>query len=176
MAQLAHSDNDLFQEFEIHRRYANSHLRSYFEVLDQHSSRDGLSGLLDRNPRESQKMLLLKAISTSTMQELGNVEAILEEIIKQQTHLARSVLPRLLSCTVSFLGLACAIQHPQLSKVFKLGAFAGAALLTIRFVREYQKQRQLVPLQHKVRGFIRAFKNGTIRYRDLDEVLLASLE
>lgn len=46
MAQLAHSDNDLFQEFEIHRRYANSHLRSYFEVLDQHSSRDGLSGLL----------------------------------------------------------------------------------------------------------------------------------
>lgn len=46
MAQLAHSDNDLFQEFEIHRHYANSHLRSYFEVLDQHSSRDGLSGLL----------------------------------------------------------------------------------------------------------------------------------
>ncbi|CAF3637039.1 unnamed protein product [Fusarium graminearum] len=106
MAQLAHSDNDLFQEFEIHRRYANSHLRSYFEVLDQHSSRDGLSGLL----------------------------------------------------------------------VFKLGTFAGAALLTIHFVRECQKQTQLVPLQHKVRGLIRAFKNGTIRYRDLDEVLLASLD
>ncbi|KAM0405660.1 hypothetical protein ACHAQC_000747 [Fusarium culmorum] len=110
------------------------------------------------------------------MQELGNVEAILEEIIKQQKPLARSVLPRLLSCTVSFLGLACAIQHPLLSKVFKLGAFAGAALLTIRFVRECQKQRQLLPLRHKVRGLIRAFKNGTIRYRGLDEVLVASLD
>ncbi|CEF74396.1 unnamed protein product [Fusarium graminearum] len=176
MAQLAHSDNDLFQEFEIHRRYANSHLRSYFEVLDQHSSRDGLSGLLGRNPRQGQKMLLLKVISTSTIEELGNVEAILEEIIKQQKPLTRSVLPRLLSYTVSFLGLAYAVQHPQLSKVFKLGTFAGAALLTIHFVRECQKQTQLVPLQHKVRGLIRAFKNGTIRYRDLDEVLLASLD
>ncbi|UZP34878.1 hypothetical protein NXS19_002694 [Fusarium pseudograminearum] len=176
MAQLAHSDIDLFQEFEIHRHHANSHLRSYFEVLDQHSGRDGLSGLLDRNPRESRKMLLLKVISTRTIQELGTVEAILEEIIKQQKPLAKSVLPRLLSCTVSFLGLACAVQHPQLSRVFKLSAFAGAALLIICFVREYQKQRQLVPLQHKVRGLIRAFKNGTIRYRDLDEVLVASLD
>ncbi|XEU99691.1 hypothetical protein FSHL1_004978 [Fusarium sambucinum] len=176
MTLPACNDSDVFQEFEIHRRYTNDCLRSYFELLSQFSNENGLPGLLDRTPRETSKILLLKDISTGAVQKLRVLQNIVEEIIKREKPLASSVSPSLLSCMAFFLAVAYALPNPPLSAAFNAGAFVGSAFLTIRFVRKYLQRMQLVPLRHKVRGLIRAFKNGTIRRRDLDEVLISSLD
>ncbi|KAG8676289.1 hypothetical protein FPOAC1_002291 [Fusarium poae] len=192
MTLPARDDSGVFEEFEIHRRYTNSHLRHYFDFLNRHSSEDRLPGLSDRASKETSKILLLKDISTSAIQELKVLENIIEEIIKKEKPLASLVSPDILSCTVFCLAVAFALPNSPLSVAFKTGTFAGSTFLTIRLIRKYLQRRQLVPLQrvdficilqdlrlenhptkvplqHKVRGLIRAFKNGTIRYRDLDE-------
>jgi hypothetical protein len=115
MTLPARDDSGVFEEFEIHRRYTNSHLRHYFDFLNRHSSEDrlpGLSGILrqlfdynqptdfeivDRASKETSKILLLKDISTSAIQELKVLENIIEEIIKKEKPLASLVSPDILS-------------------------------------------------------------------------------
>ncbi|CEI66026.1 hypothetical protein FVEN_g4563 [Fusarium venenatum] len=176
MTLSTRNDSNVFKEFEIHRRSTNNHIISYFECLGQHPSGDGLPGLLDRTPRENSQILMLKDISISAVQELKILESIIGEIIKQEKPLASSVSPSVLSCTVFCLAVAYALSNPPLSVFFKTVTVVGSAFLTIRLVRKYLQRRQLVPLQHKVQGLGRAFKNGTIRYRDLDEVVVSPLD
>lgn len=58
---------------------------------------------------------------------------------------------------------------------FKIGTVSGALAMATQLARKFLQLRKITPLQHKVRGLVRAFKNGTIRYRDSEEVMLSSL-
>jgi hypothetical protein len=63
----------------------------------------------------------------------------------------------------------------DLTAFFKIIAVSGALSITAQLVRKFLQLRKVTPLQHKVRGLVRAFKNGTIRYRDSEEVMISPL-
>ncbi|RGP72630.1 hypothetical protein FLONG3_6638 [Fusarium longipes] len=175
-------ENELLKDFEIYRKSVNKDLGDYFRCLDRHSQRDNLPGLkcILKNTQinegaEIADLSALNNVSARVMQELSVLNDILQEPQRREQHLVEYMSPSLASWTASCLILAYAVPHSALSMAFVLGTSAGTGLLIMQLVRKYLRLRELAPLQHKVQGLIRAFKNGTIRYRDLDEVLISSL-
>lgn len=71
--------------------------------------------------------------------------------------------------------LPYATSQGDLSVFLKIGAVSGTLMITFQLVRKFLQLEKTTPLQHKVRGLVRAFKNGTIRYRDSEEVMISSL-
>lgn len=63
----------------------------------------------------------------------------------------------------------------DLSVLLEIGTVSGALATAAQIFRKFLQLRKITPLQHKVRGLVRAFKNGTIRYRDSEEVMISSL-
>ncbi|KAH7198403.1 uncharacterized protein B0J16DRAFT_378844 [Fusarium flagelliforme] len=168
-------DMDFYEKFEFHRRAANNYLRSYFECFTHHHdlpglNRRSLNPQKDGDSKVSPKTTELRAGAT---RELAMLQDILQMIQKQEQHPVKSVSSDLAIWTASCLILAYAVPHPAFSII---SACFGTVVLTARMIRKYLQLREIVPLQHKVGGLIRGFKNGTIRYRDLDEVLISSLE
>ncbi|KAH7242044.1 hypothetical protein BKA59DRAFT_513555 [Fusarium tricinctum] len=174
---------DIFEQFEIHRLSANHHLSKYFECLDRPQGTDRLAGLNTKvissrtcmNLNVCGNAGLAKTSHTCAIQDLEILDKLLSHIVLERRSLIKPISPGIFAWSISCLILAYTLQGNSLSAAFKFGGFGGTFLLTLRLLRKYLQLRTVVPFQHKVRGLIRAFKNGTIRYRELEEVLIFPL-
>ncbi|SPJ71945.1 uncharacterized protein FTOL_01673 [Fusarium torulosum] len=178
-----HDSCDIFKQFEIHRLSANHYLSKYFECLDRPQGTDHRAGLNTKvipsrtcaNLKVRENVRLAKTLQACAIQDLEILDNLLGNFVEERRPLIKSISPGIVAWSVSCLILACTLQGNSLSATFKFGGFGGTLLLTLRLLRKYLQLRTAVPFQHKVRGLIRAFKNGTIRHRELDEVLILPL-
>ncbi|KAH6952841.1 hypothetical protein DER45DRAFT_597591 [Fusarium avenaceum] len=178
-----HDSCDIFKQFEIHRLSANHHLSKYFECLDRPLGTDRLAGLNTKvissrtcaNLKLRETARLAKTSQACAIQDLEILDTLLGNVVQERWSLIKSISPGIFAWSVSCLILACTLQSDSLSAICKFGGFGGALLLTLLLLRKYLQLRNVVPYRHKVRGLIRAFKNGTIRYRELEEVLVRPL-
>ncbi|KAI6776600.1 hypothetical protein HG530_000545 [Fusarium avenaceum] len=165
-----HDSCDIFKQFEIHRLSANHHLSKYFECLDRPLGTDRLAGLNTKvissrtcaNLKLRETARLAKTSQACAIQDLEILDTLLGNVVQERWSLIKSISPGIFACD-------------SLSAICKFGGFGGALLLTLLLLRKYLQLRNVVPYRHKVRGLIRAFKNGTIRYRELEEVLVRPL-
>ncbi|KAF4337717.1 hypothetical protein FBEOM_8385 [Fusarium beomiforme] len=174
---LSEHDIDAFEQFESYRQSANRHLKNYFESIDVDLNHDDLPGLRDRplrpqNPEADESARISRA---SAVQDLIKLDNILGSIKKQKRPYINSISPIIATWTVFCCVMPYFMPQTDSSVIYKAGGIAGAFSLAVQLFRKFLQSRKITPLQHKVRGLVRAFKNGTIRYRDWEEVLIPSL-
>ncbi|KAF5664576.1 integral membrane protein PTH11 [Fusarium denticulatum] len=121
----------------------------------------------DQNARLSQ---------TNAIKGLIRLDDILGQIKQEEQPYIKAISPLIVAWTAFCFTLPYVTSQDHLSVLFKVGAVSGAFAIAAQLVRKFLQLWKITPLQHKVRGLVRAFKNGTIRYRDLEEVVISSLE
>ncbi|KAF5576162.1 integral membrane protein PTH11 [Fusarium pseudoanthophilum] len=171
-------DSDVFRQFETCRESINGHLKKYFEYIGHEESQKDLPGLYVRplRPHGSEAVQRARLSQTSAIKDLVKLDGILENIKKQRLPYVKAMPPLIVAWTAFCITLPYVFPQDDLSVFFKIGAVSGALAIVSQLVRKFLQLRKITPLQHKVRGLVRAFKNGTIRYRDLEEVMISSLE
>nr|RBQ92101.1 hypothetical protein FVER53263_07611 [Fusarium verticillioides] len=122
---------------------------------------------------EADKSAQLSQINA--IKDLAKLDGILENIKRQRQLHIKAVSPLIVAWTAFCITWPYATSQGDLSVLFKIGAVSGAFIIAAQLVRKFLQLRKITPLQHKVRGLVRAFKNGTIRYRDPEEVMISSL-
>ncbi|KAF4954469.1 hypothetical protein FGADI_5248 [Fusarium gaditjirri] len=170
-------DSDAFQQFETCRESANGHLKKYFEYFGHEKIPEDLPGLCARplQPRGSEADQIAQLAQTNAIKDLVKLDDILGKIKQQERPYIKAISPLIIVWTAFCFTLPYVISQGDPSVFFKIGAISGAFAIAAQVVRKFLQLRKITPLQHKVRGLVRAFKNGTIRYRDLEEVMVSSL-
>ncbi|CVK96815.1 uncharacterized protein FMAN_11144 [Fusarium mangiferae] len=170
-------DSDVFRQFETCRESVNGQLRKYFQAIGHEESRDHLPGLYARpRPlRGSEADQRARLSQTNAIHNLIKLDDILGQIKQQERPYISAVSPVIVAWTAFWFTLSYVTSLGDLSVLFMTGAVSGALAIAAQLVRKFLQLRKITPLQHKVRGLVRAFKNGTIRYRDSEEVMISSL-
>ncbi|KAF5983137.1 integral membrane protein PTH11 [Fusarium bulbicola] len=170
-------DGEVFRQFEICRESANGHLRKYFEYVGHEKIQEDLPGLYARplQSRGSEADQNARLSQTNAIHDLVELDDILGRMKQDERPYIKAVSPLVVAWTAFCLTLPYATPQGDPSVFFKIGAVAGAFVIAAQLVRKFLQLRNITPLQHKVRGLVRAFKNGTIQHRDSEEVLISSL-
>ncbi|EWG47538.1 hypothetical protein FVEG_16151 [Fusarium verticillioides 7600] len=170
-------DSDVLRQFETCREFVNGHLKEYFEYTRYEKIQDDVPGLYASpillRGSEADKSAQLSQINA--IKDLAKLDGILENIKRQRQLHIKAVSPLIVAWTAFCITWPYATSQGDLSVLFKIGAVSGAFIIAAQLVRKFLQLRKITPLQHKVRGLVRAFKNGTIRYRDPEEVMISSL-
>ncbi|KAG5744070.1 hypothetical protein H9Q70_013227 [Fusarium xylarioides] len=171
-------DSDMFRQFETCRESANGYLRQYFEYTGYEKIQDDHPGLYARplQPREPGADQSARLSQTNAIKDLVKLDAILGKIKQQERPYIKAVSPLIVAWTAFCFTLPYVTSQGDLSVFLKIGAISGVFAIIAQLVRKFLQLRKITPLQHKVQGLIRAFKNGTIRYRDSEAVMISSLE
>ncbi|PNP85163.1 hypothetical protein FNYG_01392 [Fusarium nygamai] len=169
--------SDVFRRFETCRESVNGHLKKYFESIGHDKSHEDLAGLYTRPlpPRESEADQSARLSQASAIKDLIKLDDILRQIKQQERSYMKAISPLIVAWTVFCFTLPYVTSQSDLSVLLKIGAVSGVFAIAVQLVRKFLQLRKTTPLQHKVRGLVRAFKNGTIRYRDPEEVMISSL-
>ncbi|KAF4494085.1 integral membrane PTH11 [Fusarium agapanthi] len=170
-------DGDVFRQFETCRESANGHLRNYFEYIGHEKIQEDLPGLYARalQSRDSEADQNARLSQINAIQDLVKLDDTLGRIKKEERPYIKAISPLIVAWTAFCFTLPYVTSKGDLSVFFKIGAVSGAFAIAAQLFRKILQLRKITPLQHKVRGLVRAFKNGTIRYRDLEEVMISSL-
>ncbi|KAG4253257.1 hypothetical protein FPRO03_07217 [Fusarium proliferatum] len=170
--------SDVFQQFETCRESVNGHLRKYFEYIGHKENHEDLPGLYARPLplRGSEAGQSARLSQTNAIQDLIKLDDILGQIKHQERPYSKSISPLIAAWTAFCFTLPYAASLGDLSFLFEIGTASGAFAIAAQIFRKFLQLRKITPLQHKVRGLVRAFKNGTIRYRDSEEVMIPSLD
>ncbi|KAF5977886.1 integral membrane protein PTH11 [Fusarium coicis] len=155
-------DSDVIRQFETCRESINGHLKKYFEYTGHEESQKDLPGFTP----DLFDPVALKQI---------RLDDILGQIKQQERPYIKAISPLIVAWTAFCFTLPYVTSQGDLTVPFKIGAVSGALAIAAQLARKFLQLRKITPLQHKVRGLVRAFKNGTIRYRDSEEVMLSSL-
>ncbi|KAF5229760.1 hypothetical protein FANTH_14097 [Fusarium anthophilum] len=131
--------------------------------------------ILETESRGSEAEQNARLSQTNAIKDLIKLDNILGRMKQDERPYIKAVSPLVVAWTAFCLTLPYATPQGDLSVLFKIGAIAGAFIIAAQLVLKFLQRRKITPLQHKVRGLIRAFKNGTIRYRDSEQVLISSL-
>ncbi|KAF5562408.1 integral membrane protein PTH11 [Fusarium napiforme] len=171
-------DGDVFRRFETGRESVNGHLRKYFEYTGYEKARDNLPGLYVRplRPQEPEAVRNARFLQAKAIEDLVKLDNILGQIQQQDRPYIKAISPLTVALTAFCITLPYVFPQDHMSVFFKIGAVSGALAIVAQLVRKFLQLRKITPLQHKVRGLVRAFKNGTIRYRDPEEVMISSLK
>ncbi|KAM0078789.1 hypothetical protein ACKRZS_009522 [Fusarium odoratissimum] len=171
-------DNDALKQFETCRQSANGHLNRYFKYIGHEKIQYDLAGLYARplQPRGSEADQNARLSQTNAIQDLVKLDAILGQIKQQERSYITAISPLIVPWMAICFTLPYVTLQGDPSVFFKIGAVSGAFAIAAQLVRKFLQLRKITPLQHKVRGLARAFKNGTIRYRDMEEVMISSLK
>ncbi|KAL5601724.1 hypothetical protein FOBRF1_009257 [Fusarium oxysporum] len=127
-------------------------------------------------PRGSEADQNARLSQTNAIQDLVKLDAILGQIKQQERSYITAISPLIVAWMAICFTLPYVTLQGDPSVFFKIGAVSGAFAIAAQLVRKFLQLRKITPLQHKVRGLVRAFKNGTIRYRDMEEVMISSLK
>ncbi|KAF5652814.1 integral membrane protein PTH11 [Fusarium sp. NRRL 25303] len=170
-------DSDGLRQFETCRESVNGHLREYFESIGHEESHGDLPGLYARPlpTRGSEADQRARLSQTNAIYNLIKLDEILGQIKQQEQPYISAVSPIIVAWTAFWFTLSYVTSLGDLSVLFKTGAVSGALAIAAQLVRKFLQLRKITPLQRKVQGLVRAFKNGTIRYRDSEEVMISSL-
>ncbi|KAF5562965.1 integral membrane protein PTH11 [Fusarium phyllophilum] len=171
-------DSNVFRQYEACRESVNGHLKKYFEYAGLGKSHEDLPGLYVR-PLQSQGSEAYQSARLSqadAIKEIIKLDKILTQIKQQKRPYIKAISPLIVAWTAFCFTLPYVTSQGDLAVFFKIGAVSGALLITVQLVRKFLQLRRITPMQHKVRGLVRAFKNGTIRYRDSEEVMISSLD
>ncbi|KAF5702622.1 integral membrane protein PTH11 [Fusarium globosum] len=149
----------------------------YFESIGHEETHEDLPGLSARPlpPRGSEADQSARLSQTNAIHDLIKLDDILGQIQQQERPYVSAVSPIIVAWTAFYFTLPYVTSPGDLSLFFKIGAVSGVFAIAAQLVRKFLQLRKITPLQHKVRGLVRAFKNGTIRYRDSEEVMISSL-
>ncbi|KAF4459649.1 hypothetical protein FALBO_13587 [Fusarium albosuccineum] len=157
---------DIFELFEVYRRSANRYLNQCFECLDRlpASSTElnaySRSQVSTREGSEAERNVwLLKISHDSAVRDLTVLDEILDKAKEQEKPPERTVSPSIAAWTFACSILAFAVPHKISSAIFKVGALAGALLFTFGLLRKPPRVSRLGPVQHKIQGLIRSFKD-----------------
>ncbi|KAI7760858.1 hypothetical protein LZL87_008070 [Fusarium oxysporum] len=170
-------DSDVFRQLETCRESVNGHLKKYFEYIGHEKSHEDLPGLCARplQSRGSEADQNAQLSQTNAIKDLVKLDDILGKIKQQERPYIKAMSPLIVAWTAFCFTLPYVTSQGDLSVFFKIGAVSGAFAITSQLVRKFLQLRKITPLQHKIRGLVRAFKNGTIQYRDSEEVMISSL-
>ncbi|KAL3595698.1 hypothetical protein FPOAC2_10053 [Fusarium poae] len=170
--------------FEADRRSANYQMNKYFNYLErlptsitelnengmcqELSTRDGLEA--------RRNMWRLKIAQDTAVEDLKNLIENLDKIKEQEKSEKRTNSPAaLIAWTVACSILAFAVPHEVSSSAFKIGGLGGMLLFAVRLLWKPSSLESLDPVQHKLEGLLQSFQDGTMQYRDRNEVLIAKL-
>ncbi|KAF5699764.1 integral membrane protein PTH11 [Fusarium mundagurra] len=170
-------DSDVFRQFETCRESVNGHLKKYFEYTGHEKTQDDLAGLCARplQPRGSEADQSARFSQTNAIKDLVKLDDILGKIKQQERPYIDAISPLIVAWAAFCFTLPYVTLPGDLPVFFRIGAISGALAIAAQLVRKFLQLRKITPLQHKVRGLVRAFKNGTIRYRDSEEAMISSL-
>ncbi|KAF4432153.1 integral membrane PTH11 [Fusarium acutatum] len=171
-------DSDVFRQFETCRESVNGHLKKYFESIGHEKSHEDLPGLYARPLQSlgSEAAQNAQLSQTNAIKDLVKLDDILGQIKQQERPYIKAISPLIVAWTAFCFTLPYVTSLGDLYVFLKIGTVLGAFAIAAQLVRKFLQLRKITPLQHKVRRLVRAFKNGTIRYRDSEEVMISSLK